>query len=1103
MLQACVGRATEIAAFDHLLHAAGGGRGSLALITGELGMGRTALAVEFSDRAVALGFGASLSVCATHTAVRPYWPWSQLVEDRMGAVTAEERSRLVFAIGPALAKLAPGLAVHLDVPSPSGDAGDEFALFQSVVRFWTAAATGQRPLLLVIDDLQWADPASIRLLAHLVTMLRYVPVVLLATLRSGEPIEDARSDAMTVLHRHASLTLPLRGLPSDALVDILRHRGVNNPHYVALDLLARRTGGNPLFVTEILDALDLSDGRIPSMLALADVLPSRITELVRRRLAFLSPAVRRLLDAAAVVGPTGEVRVLAAAADLASSDIQDLMDVAVAGGLIAQDTASGWRFAHAVVRDVIYRALSMPDRRRLHRLVLAALEASAAPVVERAWHVQHVVEDDELPRAIDLLVEAGKEHMAARAYSFAVINFDRAVDLGERLEAGTPAQARRLLLLGEAAHHLDQPTEAEAAFRAAAPCAGDDTELFGAAVLGYLNPAVVRTLAQHQGAGGAMSELREALARFGDAETSVRAQLMARLSFEVYQVGELKRARSIAADAVAMAERVGDPVAIIEAALARYRIGVLGGRSLGSALARSTAMIEVALATGDLGSLHVAHRARFVDCLLSGDLTAADAELNALARVTVERGTIPFDWWWVALWRSMRALLGGHHAEAEAQSARAWATIRLTPMPEAEFNSLVQSVFLRREQGRLAELDTVLRAFAGRSPYRTDVDVLMALRAAELDDLDEAADALLRLMGQIEELREDRAWGGIWFQLARIAFVLNDRAAAVALYELGQERSGQCVVVGLAAVCVGSADLALAWLAETIGGQDEALRWYASAETNNIRVDARAWLAQTRFDHARLLARRGEPDDLMAARHLTDLAAQAAERIGLRPLLQAADDLLAGLVRETREPRERAPEPIAPNMVEPVAAAVDTAVGVFRRSGAQWELTYGGQTVHPPHMKGLSDVARLLSQPGQPLHVSELIALQSSGVVPPSGADEIFDARARQEIRKRLGDLAAEAEDAEDRADLVRAERARAERAELLGSLSSALGLGGRARRLDDPLERARKTITARIRSSIKRIATSHPALARHLERSVDTGLWCVYQPEQPVEWHT
>jgi hypothetical protein len=135
--------------------------------------------------------------------------------------------------------------------------------------------------------------------------------------------------------------------------------------------------------------------------------------------------------------------------------------------------------------------------------------------------------------------------------------------------------------------------------------------------------------------------------------------------------------------------------------------------------------------------------------------------------------------------------------------------------------------------------------------------------------------------------------------------------------------------------------------------------------------------------------------------------------------------------------------------------------------------------------------------------VSELLALQSSGTVPTSGADEIFDARARQEIRKRLADLAEEAEDAEDRADLVRAERARTERAELLASLSSALGLGGRARRLDDPMEKARKTITARIRSSIKRIASSHPALARHLERSVDTGLWCVYQPEQPVQWHT
>ncbi len=1106
MFPKCVGRDIEIAASARVLDAAASGRGSLALLTGEAGIGLTTLAVEVSDRATARGLVASLSACTTHTTVRPFWPWSQLIEDSVGAVTGDARTRLVSAVGPALAVLAPGLAMHLNVSPIGGWAGDELALFQSVVRFWTAATTPGRPLLLVIDDLQWADPASIQLLAHLSTMLRYLPVVLMATIRMGEPLDGATADALVDVSRHASLTVPVRGLPRSAIVDLLRHEGVNNPQSAAIDLLEQRTGGNPSFLAELLEALNLSGGRPLSMLALADVLPRRLTESVRRRIAFLDAGVGRLLDAASVIGPAGENRVLGAAAGLDPEEAQRLIDLAVGSGLIDRESTNRWRFVHTVVRDVIYRSLPVPERRRLHGVVLAALETVGASVLLRAWHVQYVVEQGELARAVDLLVEAGREHMVARAYGFAMINFNRAAELGAQFEAGTPAQARRLLLLGDAAHHLDQPAEAEAAFRAAAQCAGDDAELLGAATVGYLNPAVVLNLPRHHGEGGAIASLFEVLARFGESETRTRTQLMALLSFELYQAGERKRARSIAADAVAMAQRVGDPVAIIDAALARYRIQTLGGRFLATALSESATMMEVALASGDLSSMHIAHRTRFVDLLMSGDLTGADIELLALARVTAELGAIPLDWWWVALWRSMRAQLGGNHTEAEAQCGRALATVHPTQMPEAEFNSLIQTVFLRREQGRLAELEPLIRPFIAGSPYRADLDMLMAVRAAELDDFDEAADALLRLLGQLEGLQEDRAWGGIWFQLARVAFVLKDQAAAGLLYELGQERSGQCVVIGLAAVCVGAADLALGWLAETLGEHDDALRWYASAEIMNIRVDARAWLAQTRFDHAHLLAHRAGPGDLGAAEHLTDLAAQAAERIGLRPLLEAADDLLAGLA-QGRSGRRVPGADITAQAVGGASATTDSragpAVGVFRRMGAQWELTFGGQTVQVQHVKGLADLARLLGQPGQPLHVSELVAMQASGALTPSGADEIFDARARQEIRKRLADLAEEVDDAEDQGDYARAERARTERAELLASLSSALGLGGRARRLDDPMEKARKTVTARIRSSIKRIGASHAALARHLERSVDTGLWCVYNPEQAIEWHT
>lgn len=108
----------------------------------------------------------------------------------------------------------------------------------------------------------------------------------------------------------------------------------------------------------------------------------------------------------------------------------------------------------------------------------------------------------------------------------------------------------------------------------------------------------------------------------------------------------------------------------------------------------------------------------------------------------------------------------------------------------------------------------------------------------------------------------------------------------------------------------------------------------------------------------------------------------------------------------------------------------------------------------------------------------------------------------REEIKARLAELDADADEADAAHDGERAARARVERDELIDSLTRAVGLGGRARRLDDPAEKARKTVTARVRNSIRRLDATLPGLATHLDRSVDTGLWCVYRPERPTPWH-
>jgi predicted ATPase len=169
----------------------------------------------------------------------------------------------------------------------------------------------------------------------------------------------------------------------------------------------------------------------------------------------------------------------------------------------------------------------------------------------------------------------------------------------------------------------------------------------------------------------------------------------------------------------------------------------------------------------------------------------------------------------------------------------------------------------------------------------------------------------------------------------------------------------------------------------------------------------------------------------------------------------------------------------------------------LRREGDLWTITYDGATVHLRTSKGLADIARLLAAPGTDVHCLDL----AGAVVEDRSTGEVIDDRARREYEQRVRELYAEIEEAEADADLHRADRARAELDAIVDHLTAALGLGGRARRHTDSVERARSAVTQRIRSTVKRLRSSHPSLAAHLDASIQTGIYCRYRPERPTEW--
>lgn len=192
-------------------------------------------------------------------------------------------------------------------------------------------------------------------------------------------------------------------------------------------------------------------------------------------------------------------------------------------------------------------------------------------------------------------------------------------------------------------------------------------------------------------------------------------------------------------------------------------------------------------------------------------------------------------------------------------------------------------------------------------------------------------------------------------------------------------------------------------------------------------------------------------------------------------------------------------------------AAPPEAPNVFRYDGDLWTLAYQGTVVHVQDVKGLHDLATLLAHPGREFHALDLVsapaaapgAATAEGVHEQGHAGALIDEQARRGYQRRLADLEAELAEAQSFGDDERSARLTAERDALVGELARAYGLGGRARRAGDPTERARSAVTWRIRSGVKRIERAHPALGRHLARSVRTGTFCSYSPETPVVWRS
>ncbi|MEA2149567.1 MAG: hypothetical protein QOD69_1397, partial [Solirubrobacteraceae bacterium] len=820
------------------------GQTRLVLLVGEAGVGKTRLAAEFADE-VHRGGGTVLYGRADEESLLPHQPFVEALRDLVTqadgalAVTAEHDRKILW-------RLLPDLAPPSQVVAPGADGDDRtlrYRLFEAVAALVCAAAS-RSPLLLILDDLHWADKPTLLLLRHLLRHAEAANLLVLGTFRHVEvgrdhPLVDLLTDLRRE-RRYDRLTLAgLDDAATEALVADRLGRDVT-PEFIRR--LRQQTEGNAFFIEETLRAL------VETGLASDDVLteaalerlgvPEGVSEIVRRRVSHLSPLAAEALTTASVVGRDFRLGVVARILQASAEDVMCALEESMAAGLVveAADRIDVFAFSHALVREVLYNALSVSRRVRLHHSVAVALEAVAdseqVNPAELAHHFLLARHFAGAAPARRYSIAAGARATELLAYEEAVEHYRQAVSL---FEDDGPERCEVLLALGRAQWRAGN-NAARHTFRAAANSAvlRGDAEQLARAALGHS--------ARYHESGYAGTRgrelLDEALEALGGGDSVHRALLLSRLAGNLAFAGEQRdRVSQLSAEALAMARRIDDENVLLAALMARHAT-LLHVRHLDERLSLSAEFMK--LHAGHRELLAERHHWRLYDLLEGGDVDAARAEQPRLEAIA-EHIRQP-QWQSMAVgWRGIWAELDGDIALAERCAEECLQHGQRADMKDALSIWASKLLMLRVRQGRLDELATVIeRLVRGADMRRTGWRSAFGLILAGAGD-EPAARAIYA-----DELEGyDAALPQFWLtnicMLSELCVELHDRAGALALYGALAPYGHRNVVVAYAS-CWGPVERYLARLAAT--GGDEALR----------RLHASSALARTRAMRAPLLA---------------------------------------------------------------------------------------------------------------------------------------------------------------------------------------------------------------------------------------------------------
>ncbi len=1000
--------------------------GALIMITGEAGIGKTSLVNQVVAERLAAGERVLRGAAERATARFSMW------------------RRVLRALG-----------VELPHADPSVGAADQVEELAATIG--DSLAPGAWPTI-VFEDIHWADAPSIEVMQLVLDRLIARPVAIVATARPGEP----RAPALTRLQRE-SQSIVLAGLtPADIESLAIAQTGKTVPPDAAADLY-RRTGGNPLFVRELLAA------RTPRLSVTTG-------GLLTEALTGLGPVTADVLGTMSIAGRSAPRAATAHALSMPVDELELHQRRGLDADILTSEADGVW-FRHDLLADAAADRFDPGARRALHRS-LADFWATFPNLdddgLERARHTIASTSSTPTVEDADVVLETATALRQQRRAGDAADLLQRALEAWEA--APTPLSTRLWMALGEARWDLAERPAALKCFDRAAETARDVDVVTVVAIevarQRNHNPFVPDPAARER-----LFDLDQQLP--GD-DSAVRAALLGRRAVLALQPPARRREASELADAaVAMARRLGDPDAVLTALCDRAFV-ISSAHDLRGRKDIAEEVLELARTSGHPDRAIAGHEWRFDDALTRGDLAAAAHvldEFEALAFVAPS-----------PLWRYTSSLRRATLLLVQGDRDGALDEIGAT----AKASSGLIDPF------ELIGLDLGIRAPAMILFGHPD-DRLVGLHAQMVERFDQVPSSFMQIrlaMGELLAGNRARALQRAtrWLSDPSTAFEAPDPVATLALMAL---LAGELQVPELASPITAAlqeftgllgggipipVDLLLAQLATLTGNcidaVDHAQRALALARTMPAPVIEAHCLRA--LAEAQLAA--GDP---VAAAAASAAAAATAERNGvvLTPAWSrhaAVSDTTADVVAATEQ--------------------LSTRHGRLERDGDIWRVRFGTESATLAHITGLGQLARLLQVPGVDIGAADL---NGTPEAPSEDLGPALDARAKREYRQRISELQAEIDEAERWADPERAEMARRELDALISELRRAVGLSGRDRPQGSGAERARINVARNIRRAIAAIDRVAPGLAAHLAVSIRTGHQCTYAPEPAarIDW--